>query len=319
MSLDFDIGTLAAWAATTILLLWLADEFGLIILWEGWVAHGLINTLIAWYLVDIFFPRRSMYAWFGLMEEPIKPEIRLWRKALLLALVLGAAAACTATLLGTDSKARAALQSSDAVRTTALLTGAYLAAFGWMFTTYENEKSRRESFTLQAIQYQLYDDGLDSIRVQLTAMVLHIREKHKILLEDPIPINFMKLQLRSLHKDLYATGRYGETLSEILDRYLDHLNQIAFGVRDGQFDIRTIEMVLRRRFLRIAFVFSEYIAKTTRAVDDRQAGRKRATTRTWEHFLWLVYHFPILPSDGISRPEVIVLPLLHSIGGHPSS
>lgn len=72
-------------------------------------------------------------------------------------------------------------------------------------------------------------------------------------------------------------------------------------------------MVLRPRFVRHAFLFHEYICKSTGAVFDPAYGRYRATKRTWEHFLWFVSKLDVLQSDEVDF-EHIVMPPDHIIG-----
>jgi hypothetical protein len=107
-------------------------------------------------------------------------------------------------------------------------------------------------------------------------------------------------------------GRGSTTLGSAAEEFFNALDHIAFGVRQGQFDFRAIEMNLRQRFIRAAFAFNAYLENEVEA-EALPDGRRRATTRTWEHYLWLVTRLDVLPSDKVDR-QAIVLPPDHIIG-----
>lgn len=111
-------------------------------------------------------------------------------------------------------------------------------------------------------------------------------------------------------KTSFDYPRTSLSFDEALSAYINALDHVALGVRIGQFDYATVMLALRQRFVRIAFVFHEYINQVTNAVPDKNKGQgyKRSQSRTWEHFLWLTYHLPKFESDNVEVSKITLPP-----------
>lgn len=303
-------GTLAAlsFGATWAFVCVVSQNLSLHVTWLG-LANTLVASLIcSWYVLDGNLHRRSFYELFGVIEPPLKPSIRFWRKVVLLTCALAAVGAA-GIALQQDANIQSAspLIPPAALNQISILTAALIAGVGWMFTGFEKEKSDRAANTLTAIRDQLYGAQVsDTIRA-IRLIIEKYRKKHGIPPKEPLPMAAMETQLLSVEKGLRPPSLPPEiTLGSLVDQFFNALNQLAFGVRQGQFDKSTVEMVLRPRFVRHVYVFKEYIKSETDAASVGK-GYFRSQKRTWEHLLWIVYHFPLLESDKI-EPNTLVLP-----------
>lgn len=299
-------------ATATGLTIWIAGKFNLEISDWGWGNLSLICVLVVWYATDALFPRRAIYELWGDTEGPLRLELRLWRKILLLTcIVLGLASAGIALhpIDPTTGESSAAIKiPTEALRPLFVLVGAYLAAVGWLYTTFEKEKGDRASNTLMAIRDQLYDSKVASTLLLLQLMKTHVQRKLGLKRTSPIPLTEMSTKIEILPEDLRREECESLTLEEVLDQFLDALNQLALGARLGQFDFRTIKFVLRPRFIRYAFVYAEYLRQETNAVYEENTGRWRSQVRTWEHFLWLVSKLDVLETDNVDRAHFVMPP-----------
>lgn len=288
----------------------LASGLGLSLSLAGVLNLLLVAALVAWYAVDTAVPRTGeLYELFGVAEPVLRPALRLARRLVLLS-ATGAALVAAVVELSEEGATRTAGLPGAAVSPLAILMGALLAAIGWMYTTYEHERNHRAASTLDAIREQMYGDRITRIRAALERTVQSIRGELGLGLDEPIPLQRMETPVDLKVVTDHVTPD-GCNLADLADDLLDALDQVAYGVRDGQLDYRTIEMVLRGRYVRYAFTFAPYIALQTGAACPWPGpSRPRARTRTWEHFLWLTGRLPEFDNDHVRIAEMVRAPLL---------
>jgi hypothetical protein len=206
-----------------------------------------------------------------------------------------------------------------------VLTAAYLASIGWMYTRFEQDRSERSKATLEAIRDQMYGSAITSAYADMVKLSGHYRQVTGLDKYAPLPLDAMKTRLDETDWRLKISGKGGTTLEDAAVRYFNALNQLALGVRQGQFDLTTIKLVLRPRFVRTAARFFEFVKQKTGARWDADSGRYRARRRTLEHFLWLLVHLDVLGDQRDEDGELItegdrvqfehlVLPPKHIIG-----
>ena len=284
----------------------------------GLLNLGIFLFIVGWYLVDTAFRRREIYeTLFRVDEEPISPVIRLWRMLTLLAVSLGALLSTVLAVhdaANTSSTADRSLLSSSFI-----IVGVGIAALGWMYTAFRREKAERTTHTLQAIRDQMYGDPIAPIRDQVTALAIHLRAKHGIPKNEPLPVAHMQTPLNALNNDpvLEAArlkGHQHRRLEDLVDSLLDASDQIAFGIRSGQLDFQTVQMVLRPRYVRLAFVFAAYIREETEAEREAKTDRLRSKKRTWEHFLWLVSRLELTEDERDYKKHLVLPPRLRDLG-----
>ncbi len=141
----------------------------------------LLNSLLAWFLLDLSVSRRQIYEFFGLVEDVIKPEVRFARKVALLTCVLAGVAATVIAVVKRDhspADAPAIFIPEPAYNSIVLLTGIFIAAFGWMYTGFQAEKAYRVTQTLQTIRDQLYGDYLATIYLNMSTLISHARAEN---------------------------------------------------------------------------------------------------------------------------------------------
>lgn len=272
----------------------------------GWLNVVAIGGLVGWYVIDGLFARRDIFALFRREEPILNFALRFWRMVALVGGLLGAAvAASLASPL--QSVGGAGGEQAD-FRTIVILVSVFIAAFGWMYTTFIKEKSDRAANTLQAIHNQFHGDRVVQIYDAMSEMITHARDRFDVQRLEPLPTAAMSVKLRDVPEDMRPEGPLGWTLELATDQFLNALDQVALGVRVGQFDHRTIDLVLRQRFIRHAYIFCDYIKDVTAAEYDDQRQQWRSTVRTWEHFLWLVDRLPVLPTDKIDSSRLVLPP-----------
>ncbi|MEM6413174.1 MAG: hypothetical protein AAF720_00770 [Pseudomonadota bacterium] len=287
------------------LFVYIKIKLDLVLVIEGWIALFSGILLLVWYLVDGLTRRRDIYAFFGELEDPIKPTIRLWRRVVSLALILGATTvAVLETPLLTDA--------SDLSRrgtTVAFLFGAFIAAFGWIYTTFEKEKIDRINHTLDALREHMYGNFTSQNFKLIRLFFKHYKNKEQLQTGQVIDPNLLQIKICDLD-DSNDIQEYGQVTYQIcVDEFFNAMDQIAYGVRQGHFDFDTIQRILRPRFVASAYIFADYIRKETNAEFDNDVQRWVAKKRTWEHFLWLVAKLPVYePNTDIKQ---IVLPPFH--------
>lgn len=140
-----------SWSTETRLLVWLStsvasyyivalvlDRIGLEPAWPlGRINQFVAMALITWYLADVLFPRRSIYAAFGMVEGTLKHSLRFWRRvALLTCAVIGLGSALVMFLPGAEPSNPINAQNAAPL---AVLAGAFLTSFGWMYTRFEQD------------------------------------------------------------------------------------------------------------------------------------------------------------------------------------
>ena len=272
-----------------------------------------LEAVVAWYLLDIFVSRRAIYSWCKGREPAIVIEIRFTRRiiALIVTLLLVAT-------IGTDTRfnhGQAETQELSRLygesRNLALvLAGIFIATFGWMYTDFRKQVSDRITNTLSGAHQQIYGQTFVVLTQQLIALVKHARDSELDGGNGILKVAAFDLRLASAFEGFEIEGVENVTLGNLVNRLLNALDQIAYGVRAGYYDFHTVEMVFRQRYIVRTYEFMEYIKKGTDAVYDDDSEQFRAKNRTWEHCLWMVDQLPILDSDNIApeNRKYIVLP-----------
>ena len=293
----------------------------------GWLNLGLASVIVAWYALDTLYLRRSIYAFWSEIEGPLSHLWRFWRLIILLT--------CGIAAVG-DSLLTIILENGDGVirpidiAPLAVLTGAYLASFGWIYTRHEAAKSDRAKATLSAIQGQMYNEVIISAYNHMLKMSNYYRERNRGQFQsatDPLPLEALTTKLSDADPDWQNRNLPDITLRSAAISYFNALNQLSLGVRQGQLDLTTITRVLRPRFIRMAGRVSHFIIQATQAKFDLEFGRPRSRNRTLEHYLWLLYHLDVLASRTVEDEgeeieikgdqvtyEQLVLPPNHIIG-----
>lgn len=286
----------------------------------AWSYLLLATFLTSWFTADVFFARRTIYACFGRLEGTLKHGLRFWRRVGFLSLMVAGLGITLLEQLGSrDSNGALSPQVASAM---AVLVGVYFASFGWMYTRYEQEKSDRAAATLDAIRDQLYNPEIAQIYRLLLSFSTYCVNNLKTPADRPFNESELALTAASISghqsdgkKDAAdPAGLMNHRTAAIF--FLNSLDQLAFGVRKGQFDLGTIQMVLRERFIRFAFRYHQVIGKDTNPKPLKKIHRERSQTRSYEHFLWLTSKMDFLAVDekrGASW-EYIILPPDHIVG-----
>lgn len=271
------------------------------------------EAILAWYLMDIFVSRRTIYSWLRDTEQPIKLEIRFFRRVLLLIVTL----LCVVTFANqagnidrqTSSEALSGFLGGS--RNFAIvLAGIFIATFGWMYTNFQKEVSDRITNTLTVVHQQLYGQSFVVLTQQLIELVKHARDSGLRDRNGILKVEAFDLTLASCHQGTELEQADKVSMQYLVTRLLNALEQIAYGVRAGYYDFHTLEMVFRQRFIRRIYLFSAFIRSSTDASYDDRSGQYRANNRTWEHCLWMIDQLPILDNDNIApeNRKYIVLP-----------
>lgn len=263
---------------------WIAPYLALDLTPWGYANLLFADTLISWYVLDTFVARRSIYHYLGFMEAPLSPLLRFWRRVLLLIAGIATVSALLYVKLGAGAAAK-----GPNLQDLAFWLGPSLAAFGWMYTAFEKEKSDRAAKTLSAIQEQFYNPHIRETIAQLRAFRIYCRDTYSDSLKSIIPLERMSLRLCDIPEAQRPAGHPARKFSDAMDEFLNALDLLAFGVRQGDLDFRAVEMILRQRVVKTAYTFSDYIWQETgaRPIGGRklEKSRYRSTTRTWEHYL----------------------------------
>lgn len=277
----------------------------------GWIAYVAVAALGNWYAIDWIYPRRRIHHFFRRSEPVLSHRLRFARQMTLFALLLICVAVTLVELLGTSENGSTI--PSDAATPLAGITTAFLASVGWLYTRFEQDKADRAKATQETFK-RFYDENNMSQHKVIGDMIYAYRINYGHPNSMPLPIAIVSEPLEILENRKFNL-KISSTLKEPLDRFFNLLNQIAFGVRQGELDYQTVEMILRPRYIHFNYLFFEYIKQETAAKPTR-SGRSRAQNRTWEHMLWLTAKLPMLKSDGTDW-EHIVMPPDHIIGYRP--
>jgi hypothetical protein len=272
------------------------------------------TVLVLWYSLDTYFPRRTLYAFMGRLEGTLKHGLRFWRRVATLALAISGLGFSLVELTRAAPGTQTA--SSSTTEQIAALAVAFLASFGWMYTRFEQEKSDRAKATLEAIRDQMYGQRIAESYRALQLFSHYCVQKLSTPANRPFNDEELAIRLEQLATDIKPSLLDSITHREAADQFINALNQLALGVRLGQLDFDTIALVLRPRFIRVAFRYHDLICQSTDAVLEPRLGRMRARKRTWEHFLWLTTKMDVLKADGISFAH-ICLPPYHIVGTKP--
>ncbi len=309
----FPIGTLAAMA-----IIWDIAALACLGLTTSVVVAGVELTpvllvvlllsfgIIGWYLCDNFIARRNLYAVFNLYERVISIKMRFFRLGVFVVLLV-----CAPLLLifnisfGNGSN----LSIESMISPAAFLVGVIVAAIGWIFTNYQSQRSARISNTLAAVRDHRYSGPISDVRSVLEDQVKHLDQSLE-LRGGPIPLSHFALQVDQLPNYQFFSGNRSRNLREHARLMLNHLNQIAYGVRSGQFDFGVVREVLRITYIRYAVRFHHLVAESTQAEPIGKTGIKIARTATYEHFLWLVHKLPKRSWDNASKADLIRPPKL---------
>lgn len=287
----------------------LPPAIGLAIIWPwGWLAALAVMALLNWYMIDWALPRRAIYHLMGRSEPVLNHRLRFVRQIVLFAILITAVAVTLVQLLGESDNG--SLIPSAAATPLAGITTAFLASFGWLYTRFEQEKAERARATQEAIK-RFYDESNMSQHRTIAALTAAYREAHGFPGGEPLPKTAFDEPVE-IESEASPPVKGKKRLREPLDRFFNILNQIAFGVRQGELDYQTVEMILRARYIQFGFMFFEYIKQETEA-QETSGGRWRSQKRTWEHMLWLTSELPMLKVDGTDW-ERIVMPPDHIIG-----
>ena len=191
-----------------------------------------------------------------------------------------------------------------------VLAGIFIATFGWMYTDFRKQVSDRITNTLSGVHQQIYGQTFVALTQQLIALIKFARDSGLRDRNGIIQAEAFDLRLASVSERCKSEGVDNVTFGNLVNRLLNSLDQIAYGVRAGYYDFHTVEMVFRQRFIRRIYEFSELIRLSTDASYDDRSAQYRANNRTWEHCLWMVDQLPILDSDNIApeNRKYIVLP-----------
>jgi len=289
--------------------LFLPPNIGLEIIWpSGWLASLSVMALLNWYMIDWLLPRRAIHHILGRSEPVLNHRLRFVRQVLLFGILIIAVAVTLVQLLGESDGG--SLIPSAAATPLAGITTAFLASFGWLYTRFEQEKAERARATQEAIK-RFYDESNMSQHRTISALATAYRDAHDFPNGQPLPQSAFDEYL-DITSEASPAIKSSKRMREPLDRFFNILNQIAFGVRQGELDYQTVEMILRARYIQFGFVFFEYIKQETQAKED-STGRWRSQKRTWEHMLWLTSKLPMLKADGTDWDR-IVMPPDHIIG-----
>lgn len=245
----------------------------------GWTNLAFSTLTVGWYAVDGAASRRSLYNAFGLEEPILQFEVRFWRKVALLA---SAVLAISSALIAVTPDAPDG--APGYYPTLVTLAGVFVAALGWMLTAFEREKADRIKNTLDAIRHQLYDKEMVAVHDHLVELTAAARKAAGLDRNQPVPADQVeKLQIKD--KPSFRSS---------LIKLLNSLDQVALGVRCGHYDFTTVMLVLRARYLRIAFSYTPYIAQETKArvhLGRKDRFRFIGGDATWEHLRWIVGWF----------------------------
>lgn len=273
----------------------------------GWLNLAAISALIAWYFVDIVFPRRHIYWMFGFEEAVLRQLLRLWRRLILLALVL-VALAWAGVVIEQRAIAEAASSAAPTFGAVIWAFGVFFAALGWLYSNFEREKAARAAHTLDAVRDQLYSKDAQARIRNVEALALAVRKRDGITAQDQYPVTSMTIRLCDLPESERPDGPLSLTLGDALLPVLQSFDQIGYGIRQGQFDITTFTMLWRQRFVRYAFIFGPHLIDDTDAKPKTNGTGLIAHNKNWEHFLWLVAKMPLYESDNVDIKKMIQPP-----------
>ncbi|MEO0816443.1 MAG: hypothetical protein AAFX86_03965 [Pseudomonadota bacterium] len=134
-------------------------------------------------------------------------------------------------------------------------------------------------------------------------------QRDKLQSYDPLPLEAFKVRIKHTGDVSFFREDPEQDLRRIARDALNHLNQMAYGVRSGQLDYQTLNMVIRSTYVRYACRYAELIKADTGARPCPFAhGRLQGTLRSYEHFLWLVMQFDILKSDNVDIAHIVLPP-----------
>lgn len=260
-----------------------------------WPNRFVLFLLLTWYYVDLTTTRQKIYRLLNDTEDVIKLEVRFFRLVLLV----------VTAILAIVHEFKLSFQSDYFLP---VLIG-IIATFGWMYTNFRNEISNRANNTLDIISLQ-YGAEENALRVQFR-LFTDTTESGSVVSKDKFSMNISDFSDKQIPETLSTT-----TFSQLASRMLNELNRVALGVRQGRYDLDMIEKLLRPRYVRYAYILSEFIREKTHAIKDEKSGQHFATTRTWEHFLWLLTRLPVYKSDNVPknvRNEYFVHPPTNSM------
>lgn len=255
--------------------------------------------ILFWFYADLCFPRRSIYRFWKRSEGILKHSLRFWRKVLLLG----------NTLIGLGLVLDAATDASETndARTIAILAGAFLASFGWMYTRFEQDRADRIKATLEALKEHMAGGATQNLLLALKPYVTYCKQELGATTARPFSQRALDVTAQqALRANLHQTPDL--THCETSDQIINSYDRLALGVRLGHFEFETVELAIRARLIRIAFRYHLNIRKSTNAKLDKRCGRYRSQSRTWEHFLWLTSKMDVFETDTVDFKHICMPP-----------
>lgn len=268
----------------------------------GWIALTIVLALANWYAVDWVFPRRHIYRFFGRAEPLLSHRLRFARQIALFTTLIVSVAVTLVELLGKSDNA--SLIPSDAATPLAAITTAFLASLGWLYTRFEQEKADRARATQEAFK-RFYGDTNISLQEIIKDLIGRYREETGFSDVEPLPLDAIDKPMK-INTDKGSPDKVEMTLRGPLDRFFNELNKIAFGVRHGELDYHTVEMIMRPRYIEYNYIFFEYVRNQTNAFPIGETDFYRSNRRTWEHMLWLTSRLPLLKTDNLDWTRIVM-------------
>ncbi len=188
-------------AIAALLVIFTADAFNLVLTPLGWWNLAAFEALLGWYAFDELFTRRERALWRKSVESPIGTGLRFWRKIVFLALTIVTLGAALIALTEHSARERDLLAAGQFVvpekslSYIATLASVFIAAFGWMYTTFERDRADRSAATVKAVNDQLYSDHPSTVYQEVLALTLHVRKLRAIDASVALPLEAMGTRL----------------------------------------------------------------------------------------------------------------------------
>ena len=285
----------------------IADRLGLTFTSEGYLNLFLSTLILVWILLDLMHSSRKLYAFWGLIDRPPEPTVRILRVILLFSCFLFATISAllviSSNIIPTgETEFRI---SSSAMGPIAILISAFLATLGWSFPIFAKEIMERDATTFDGMQELYNSQQVWTAYERIRKLTARYRRLFEIDKSTPLPLDSMKtteIDDTDPKKDKFDDSA---SMGVAIDTFFNALDRYALGVRLGRYSFAITQSTLRKRLIRHAFVYSEYIKQETSAVYDEKRKKFVASNRTWEHLIWLTYHMHDFPEDDIDRNKLV--------------
>ncbi len=221
---------------------------------------------------------------FGLICRADRPPAPAFRAGMIL-LAFGSVLLLTSVGIETlDAREGRLAPRSDHY---AFLMGAFLAVTGWVATNTINTVNQRKQHTLKILfemrHSQIYQDHIHTLQVLTRTYKAYDR-----------PLTCKEIETRP-----DGAGGFAPCPEQInaVDFILNHFEFIALGVRNGDLDPHFVRKSLAGQILGTYPRFEAWIEAYARA--EPAKGRRYATLRTYENFLWLIgWYAELFPDRG---------------------